>query len=193
MKNCVDFPSVGQFLAILKFNRSEPCFESSDEIVDSFSHGAVKMFRLIDRMDTGFASRCAEGVGEHTHELFSRRSGCGRAGLSLSRKLVYLLLHPLDSFHHVGWGRRLVSGCSGCSTIGGTWGIDVGHADRSFRGVFWSCSRRLSSLPTVVLVLGHGGNQEGVAATSSLVGGAGARDCFYNSRVIITPFIRHSA
>ena len=135
------------------------------------------MFWLIDRVNTGFAGRCAECVGEHTHELFSRRSGCGRAGLSLSPKFVYFLLHTFDSFHHVGWGRRLVSACS---TIAGTWGIDVGHADRSFRGVFWSCSRRLSSLPTVVSVLGHGWIQEGVAATSSLVGGAGARDCFYN-------------
>ena len=53
--------------------------------------------------------------------------------------------------------------------------------------------RHIAHNEYVVSVLGHGGNQEGVAATSSLVGGAGARDCFYNSRVIITPFLRHSA
>ena len=133
MEDCVDFPSVGQFLAVLEFDRSEPRFERRDKIVHSFSHGAVKMFWLIDRVNTGFASRCAEGVGEHTHEFLRRGSGWRGAGLSLSRKFVYLLLHVLDGLHHVGWSRRLVSGSS---TIGGTRMIDVGHADRSFEVYF---------------------------------------------------------
>ena len=54
--------------------------------------------------------------------------------------------------------------------------IDFRHDNRCFRGKFCLFSRNCSSLPTVGLLLAHDCSRKGVAVTSSLVWGAGARD-----------------